>query len=372
MKGTITMGAGLAMASLFPLPSMSSSQERRSREGKLGVALVGLGNYSNSQLAPALQETSHCYLAGIVTGTQSKEAEWAKKYDIPDSNIYNYDNFDQISSNKDIDIVYVVLPNSMHAEFAIRAAEAGKHVISEKPMATSGEDCRKMIAACKKAGKKLSVGYRLHFDPYHLKMMEIGRKKLFGALKGIEGGHAFVLNNPNAWRLDKELAGGGPLMDLGIYSLQGSIYTTGEAPTHVLARDTTKKKDFFGEVGVEGTLEWEMHFPSGLKAVCRTSYEDRYNYLRTEMEKGKAELQPAYSYGGLKGLTPDGAMKFTGVNQQALQMDDFALCIKENRDSIVPGEMGWRDVYIMEMIYESARTGSLVELKDLPKFIRRI
>src|SRR5690606_17979841 len=172
--------------------------------------------------------------------------------------------------------------------------------------------------------------YRHHFDPYNLKMMEIGQKKLFGPLVSIEGGHAFVLNNPNAWRLDKELAGGGPLMDLGIYSLQGSIYIVGEAPTHVIARDTTIKKDFFRNI--EGSLEWEMHFPSGVIAKCRTSYEDRYNYLRVHAEQGTAELQPAYSYGGLKGIAPDGEMKFGEINQQARQMDDFALCVKERSE----------------------------------------
>ena len=119
---------------------------------KLGVALVGLGTYAAGQLAPALQQTVHCYLAGIVTGTPSKAAAWKEKYNIPDKNIYSYDNFDTIKDNPDIDIVYVVLPNSMHAAYTIRAAQAGKHVICEKPMALTVADCDAMIAACKKAG----------------------------------------------------------------------------------------------------------------------------------------------------------------------------------------------------------------------------
>ncbi len=149
----------------------------------MGIALVGLGGYSGGQLAPALQETEHCYLAGIVTGTPQKAIDWKAKYNIPDTNIYNYENFDEIVNNKDIDIVYVVLPNAMHAEYVIRAAKAGKHVICEKPMAITVEECDKMIAACKDAGKMLSIGYRLHFEPYNQEMMRLGTKKVFGKIK---------------------------------------------------------------------------------------------------------------------------------------------------------------------------------------------
>ncbi|HYW96289.1 MAG TPA: Gfo/Idh/MocA family oxidoreductase, partial [Bacteroidales bacterium] len=120
------------------------------KQKRLGIALVGLGYYSTDVLAPALQETSTAYLAGIVTGTPAKEKIWKDRYNIPEKNIYNYENFDEIVNNKDIDIVYVVLPNSMHKEFTIRAANAGKHVICEKPMALNAQECREMIAACKK------------------------------------------------------------------------------------------------------------------------------------------------------------------------------------------------------------------------------
>lgn len=352
------------------LPAVSGLQKTTFQRRKLGVALVGLGGYSTGQLGPALQETEHCYLAGIVTGTPEKEDVWAEKYNIPRKNIYNYENYDQIADNEDIDIVYVALPNSMHAEYTIRAARAGKHVISEKPMATSSEDCRRMIEACKKAGKKLSIGYRLHFEPHHLRMMELGQKNGLGKLKKLSAGFSFVHKNPNTWRLDKEMAGGGPLMDLGIYCLQGCIYTAGEIPVEVTARDLTKKTEFFKEV--EGTIEWELKFPSGFTSVCTTSYEDRANFLKAEAEEGVFELSPAFGYGGIQGRTPNGPMDLPNVNQQALQMDDFALCIKENRETIVPGEMGLRDVYIMEKIYEAARTGKAISLKDTPKALHKI
>lgn len=365
---TLYTGGGVFVSSFMSFSEYSGSSP--GKNGKLGVALVGLGSYSSGELAPALRETRHCYLAGIVTGTPSKENVWSDKYNIPDKNIYNYHNFDDIAANKDIDIVYVVLPNNMHAEYTIRAAEAGKHVICEKPMAISSEECRNMIAACNKAGKKLSIGYRLHFDPYHLKMMELGQHGVYGKLNDITGGHAFVLRDPGAWRLDKKMAGGGPLMDLGIYSVQSSIYVSGELPVQISARNTTKDKDFFKDI--EGSLEWEMQFSSGLRVHRKTSYEERYNYIKVEAEKGIFELNPAYSYGGLRGKTPDGSIRFPEVNQQALQMDAFALAVKQDKQSIVPGEMGLRDLTIMEKIYEAADTGKSVTLKDLTRVLHKV
>lgn len=364
----IAAGGGLAITSNFS--SIINAASIQKDKGKLGIALVGLGSYSSGQLAPALQQTEHCYLAGIVTGTKEKEQQWAAKYNIPSANIYNYENFDSIAGNKDIDIVYVVLPNSMHAEYTIRAASAGKHVICEKPMANNVEDCVKMINACKKSGKKLSIGYRLYFDPFHNKMMELGQHKVYGKLTQLTSAFAFNLRDPNAWRINKELAGGGPLVDLGIYCFEGSIYTAGELPVSIIAKNTTKNKDFFKQV--EGSLEWEMQFPSGYTSKCFTSYEDQGNFLKAEAEKGTFELTNAFSYSGIQGKTAEGPMNLKPVNQQAAQMDDFALCIKQDRTTKVPGELGMRDVYLISKIYEAADTGKTVMLKDIPDYLYKV
>jgi predicted dehydrogenase len=336
--------------------------EKNKKEGKLGIALVGLGGYAGGQLAPALQQTEHCYLAGIVTGTPSKIPVWKEKYGIPDKNIYNYTNYDSIKDNPDIDIIYVVLPNSMHAEYTIRAALAGKHVICEKPMALSVADCDKMIAASKKAGKLLSIGYRLHFDPYNLEMVRLGKEKEYGEIKKMSAGFSFIAQK-GIWRLDKKLAGGGPLMDLGVYCLQGVMYTTGMVPVAITAQSppVTDTEKF---LGVEETLSFQMEMPNGLIAECRTSYSENANYLRAETDKGWFELKPAYSYSGLKGTTSDGKIiEYPKLSQQAKQMDAFALSIKNNQPSIVPGEMGRRDVKIIEAVYEAMRTGKKVQIK---------
>ena len=375
LKGiSIAVGAtafGLPFASLSACQSgnternaeAASEEQQGSQSKKLGIALVGLGDYSTNQLAPALQETQNCYLAGIVTGTPSKAETWKKKYNIPEKNIYNYKTMDQIRDNPDIDIIYIVLPNGMHAEYTIKAAETGKHVICEKPMATSVEDCQRMIDACNRNNVKLSIGYRLHFEPHHQRVMELGQQQVYGAVSKIEAADSFVIpDDPSVWRLDKELAGGGPLMDLGIYCVQGAIYTLGQTPSAVTAQfGKVTKPRLFDEV--EESISWQMEFPGGAVAECRSSYNEQGNRLYGKAEKGWWELQPSFSYSGIKGRTSDGPMNIQNVNQQARQMDAFAECILENKQSRVPGEMGLRDVKVLMAIYEAARTGRKVRLE---------
>jgi predicted dehydrogenase len=327
--------------------------------GKLGIALVGLGKYSTGQLGPALKETKNCYLAGIVTGTPSKIPEWRTKYKLEDKNIYNYSNFDTIRDNPAIDIVYIVLPNSMHAEYVIKAAEAGKHVICEKPMGITVEECDRMIAACKKAGKKLSIGYRLHFEPHNVEMMRLGREKVYGNIKRLIANDGMA--EVEGWRLDKELSGGGPLMDVGIYCVQAARYSMGQEPIAVIAKEGPKTKPEIFK-NIEESLSWQMEFPGGIIAECKTSYTEEMNLLRATAEKGWYELSPAYAYRGISGRTSDGKMNFPEVYQQARQMDDFADCISNNRDTPVPGEMGRQDVKILQAIYQSMRTGKRVTI----------
>lgn len=323
---------------------------------KMGVALVGLGGYSSGQLAPALLQTKNCFLAGIVTGTPKKAIDWAAKYNIPEKNIYNYQNFDEIANNPEIDIVYVVLPVSMHKEFTIRAAKAGKHVICEKPMALNAADCREMITACKKANRLLSIGYRLHFEPHNKEVMRLGQKKVLGKVTRLDTGNGFVYGgDPNAWRLKKALSGGGALMDMGIYSIQGSRYTLGEEPIAVKATQEKTRPDFFKEV--DETIFWELKFPGGAKVTGKSSYNNNWGYLHVAAERGKFELEPAYGYGGLDGKINGEPMNIPNINQQAAQMDDFATCVALNKQSRVPGEEGEKDMKVVDAIYRSLNTG---------------
>ena len=323
---------------------------------KLGVALVGLGYYATEQLATALQQTAHCYLAAVVSGTPSKIPYWKEQYQIADANIYSYDNFDSIKDNAEVDIVYVVLPNHLHAAFTKRALEAGKHVICEKPMALTVAECDTMIAAAEKAGKNLSIGYRLHYDAYHAEMIRLVKEKVFGELVSIETAFG-ILPQKGEWRLNKKIAGGGPLMDVGIYCMQAVCYLTGMEPVAVTAKqfpvsDTEKFAD------VEETLQWEMEMPGGIKAYCRTSYSEDVGFLKVNCSNGWFMLEPSYNYNGLKFTASDERQfELPLFSQQAKQLDGIALSIKNNQPSIVPGQMGRRDLKIIQAVYKAAATG---------------
>jgi predicted dehydrogenase len=344
-------------AAAVPLASFAAEPER-----KIGFALAGLGSLSTNQIAPALQKTKYCRLAGIITGTPAKAAQWKAKYGIPDKNIYNYDNMAEMANNPDIDVVYVVTPNSLHADHTIKAAKAGKHVLTEKPMEVSVEKCQQMIDAVKKAGRQLAVGYRCHFDPYHLECMRLAREKVFGDLKMIEAEFGFRIGSPTQWRLNRELAGGGPLMDVGIYSLQATRYLTGEEPTLVSAVTSTTDPVKFKEV--EESITWQMKFPSGVIAHCGSTYNfPGLNRFSVYAEQGTFGLNPAYNYTGIKGWRSDNQpIEFAPMDQFAAEMDDFAQCILNNKPTRVPGEEGLRDVKLLMAIYEAARTGQTVKL----------
>lgn len=348
-----TFSYGLGAITLAPaLDTFAFAADR-----KLGIALVGLGGYSSGQLAPALQSTKNCYLAGIVTGTPAKASSWSAQYKIPQKNIYNYENFDQIINNADIDIVYIVLPVSMHKEFTIRAAKAGKHVICEKPMALNAAECREMIAACKQANRMLSIGYRLHFEPHHIEVMRLGQKQIYGKLKSLDATNGFTWgNNQPTWRLKKALSGGGALMDMGIYAIQASRYTTGLEPIFVTAKENQKSNpQLFAEV--DDTIQWELEFPGGLVSTGKSSYSNNWSTLQVEAEKGQFELSPSYGYGGINGKTSEGLMKIPNINQQAAQMDDFARCVLDKKATRVPGEEGLKDMKVIDAIYRSIASG---------------
>jgi predicted dehydrogenase len=344
------VGAGAALSTLPSVASFSNSAQ----EKKLGVALVGMGYYAEHKLATALQETRNCYLAGIVTGKPEKAEKFKNKYSLPETSIYNYETFDRIAENKNVDIVYVVLPNSMHHEYVIRAAKAGKHVITEKPMAISVQQCQAMIDACKKAGVKLSVGYRLHFEPFNREAMRIGQQKIFGKVKLVESSDGFKIGDPTQWRLRKSLAGGGAMMDVGVYAIQAARYSTGEEPIFVTAQEFKTDPVKFKEV--DETIFWQMEFPGGAVSNSATTYASSTERLFISAENGWVELRPAYGYGPLAGRTSQGELNIPQTNHQALQMEDFARCILENKESSVSGEEGLKDMKVVEAIYRAIAT----------------
>ena len=329
------------------------------KQKKAGIALVGLGNYSSNLLAPALQETSNVYLAGIVTGTMDNEKAWVDKYKIPKSNVYNYENFDEIASNSEIDIIYVVLPNSMHKEFTIRAAKAGKHVICEKPMSLNAAECREMIKACRDNNVGLSIGYRMQYEPYTQEIMRLGQEKAFGNVLHITCGAAWRNTNFDRWHWDKEM-GGGAMMDMGVYPLQAARCITGEEPVSVTAQTFITRPGRFE--GVDEVTTFQLEFPGGTIASLDTGFHANFNHLYAFAEKGWFELRPFSEYRGISGRTSKGELNFPAVNQQAVQMDEDAANFMAGRPVRVPGEEGLRDMIVVDAIKESFKTGRKVTL----------
>ncbi|HUC80849.1 MAG TPA: Gfo/Idh/MocA family oxidoreductase [Flavisolibacter sp.] len=354
----------MSTASLLLSPSslLSACGTKQQKRG-LGVALVGLGYYSSDLLAPALQQTKHCYLAGIVTGTPAKAAAWKKKYNIPDKNIYNYSNFDEIANNPDIDVVYVVLPPSMHREYAVRAANAGKHVWCEKPMAITEAECREMIDACNKNRRTLSIGYRLQHEPTTQAWRRIVTEKKLGKVQSLSCAAGYREGRTDHWKQKKEM-GGGALYDMGVYAIQGARMGAGTEPIAVVSAKTSTTRPEIYKNGLDETTEAVLEFPGGVLATIKTSFGENINHLDVKFEKGELNVRPYQPYAGVRAKSPLGEIyhDYNVPYQQAKQMDDDALAIVEKKPLLVPGEEGLRDIRIVEAIYRSAATGQRVSL----------
>ena len=319
------------------LPSSLWSAEKP--EQKLGIALVGLGNYATNQLAPALQQTQFCKLQAIVTGTPEKETKWQKKYNISPQHTYNYKNFDTIKDDDSIDIVYIVLPNFMHAEYTIRALNAGKHVICEKPMGMDAAECKAMIAAAKKNNRLLQVGYRLYYEPHHLKLIEASKKPIEKGIKIVESSLGFQMARPGLWRIDKKMGGGGALMDLGIYTIQAARRAVGHNPISVTAQAFKDDPELYKEI--YGTYIYQLHFKDNTicnSMVSFSGYSDRFHVARGN---DYLELQPAFAANRISGLTTWNDQKEildVAEFQQTTQMDAFAKNIFDKTLILASGE----------------------------------
>jgi predicted dehydrogenase len=369
-------GGGGSPIQLPPTEAKTEQQEGPPPEPlppdeRVGVAFVGLGNLTVAQLLPAVARTKRCRVAALVSGSPEKAQRLARAYGVAPKSVYSYADFDRIRDDAGVDVVYVVLPNSMHEEFTVRAAQAGKHVLCEKPMATSPAECERMIAACERAGRKLMVAYRIQYEPNNRRIRTMLREAAYGRAKLIEAVNTQNQGDPTQWRLERALAGGGSLPDLGLYCLNTIRALTGYEPVEVSASIFSTPGDpRFREV--EENVAFRLRFADGLLANCMTGYgvHESRRY-RVYAETGWYGLDPAFSYTGLRMETSHAegdverleTPKIEEKNQFALEMDHFARCVKENRKPHTPGEEGLQDHRIMAAIYESAREGRPVKLQ---------
>ena len=330
----------------------------------LRVAILGLGSYG-SRVADAMQSCTKAKLVGAISGTPSKLTTWQSKYNLPEKNCYSYDTLDKIKDNPDIDAVYVITPNSLHMPFTIRVARAGKHVISEKPMALNAKEGQEMIDACKKANVKLLVGYRMHLEPKTLEIVRMRKDGEMGKALFFQGLAGFRIGDPTQWRLNKQLAGGGSMMDIGIYAINGARYMIGEEPIWVTAQETKTDHVKFKE-GVDETITFQFGFPSGATASCLSTYAmnglDKF-YLNCE--KGFAEMQPSTGYGPIKAKTNKGEIDIPHQTHQTFQMDQMSEIILQGKKPVIPvdGEEGLKDLKIIDAIFAAVKSGKKVMLK---------
>ncbi|MEP7071394.1 MAG: Gfo/Idh/MocA family oxidoreductase [Verrucomicrobiota bacterium] len=351
-------------------PLAASARTVSLAEGeKVGFALVGLGRLSLQQLIPAFRASKHARLTALVSGDAAKGQRIAQENGIPPEAIYDYRTFDRLCENKQVHAVYIVLPNSMHAEFTVRAAKAGKHVLCEKPMEVSTSRCQEMIDACKKAGVKLMIAYRIQYEPMNRAMQRMAREEAFGSLKFIEAVDALKVEKLE-WRLSKKLSGSGAVGDLGIYCINTIRFLLGEEPTEVFARTFRPANDpRFREV--DATVVWQMRFPSGILANCMCSFDaHETKSYRIVADGGTFGMDPAFSYRGLKSFSrPEKASLPQPMesNQFTQEIDHMADCIRHDRLPATPGEEGLQDQRIIEAIFESARTSRAVRLPRYDK-----
>jgi predicted dehydrogenase len=348
-------------------PQSAASGEELPQDKRVGFALVGLGRLSQGQLIPAFRVSKKAKLTAVVSSDPAKAQKLAHENGVPAEAIYDYQTFDRIRDNPNVQVVYIVLPNSMHGEFTERSARASKHVLCEKPMETTSMKCQAMIDACKKAKVKLMIAYRVQYEPMNRAMQRLVREKTFGPVKYIESANGQRVKQME-WRLSKALSGSGAVGDVGVYCLNTIRFLLGEEPTEVFAR-TFRPPDDPRFKEVDATVVWQMRFPSGVLANCMCSFDthDTKSY-RVVAERGTFGMDPSFPYHGLKMFAKSDEPLLPQIaesDQFANELDHMAECVLNDRQPYTPGEEGLQDQRIIEAIFESGLTNRVV---TLPRF----
>lgn len=344
---------------------------------RVGFAIVGLGRLALEQILPAFGKSMNARPVALVSGSPEKLKAVAAQYGISSEACYSYEDFDRLRDNAEVKVVYIVLPNGMHKEFCERAAAAGKHVLTEKPMSVSSKDGQAMVEACRKAGVKLMVAYRIQYEPYNRRAMTLVRSKHYGRLVAYNGVNTQTVapDGDRQWRHKKAMAGGGSLFDIGLYCLNTARFLTGEEPTEVYASIYSPAGDP-RYAQVEETVQFTLRFPSNTFANCLTSYGGRDDkYQRLNLETAAIDMPNAFLYQGQRmsvieradDATRNGELTLQPKSQFAQEIDHMAECVLTGQEPWTRGEEGVQDHKLMEAIYESARTGMPVKLHPVDK-----
>jgi predicted dehydrogenase len=362
-----------------PIEAKSEKPEKTEPPGdpwneRVGIAIVGVGRISVNEVLPAFAQSKHAKPVALVSGDRAKALKIARQYNIPESAVLDYRDYEKLAAMPEVQGVYIALPNSMHAEYTIRAARVGKHVLCEKPMANSVAECQGMIDACRQARRKLMIAYRRQYAPMERGLVKMIREKKLGELREFVSNNSQNMGDPQHWRLKRTLAGGGPLPDVGLYCINEARFLSGEEPVEVIGHTWSTPGDArFREV--EESCQFVLRFPSGFTASCSTSYSAHKSQMfRLNGSTAWAEMDPAYAYNGNRlrisrveqGKEQTSEIHAEEENQFAKELDHFALCVRQDRQPHTPGEEGLQDQRIIEAIYASARSGRPVKLAPPP------
>lgn len=369
-RGVLEMGLGAALAAPALTVTWNAQAQRRDRDS-VGVAVVGLGKLSQEEILPALKRTKGAHLAALVSGVPEKAKKWAAEFSLPDSAIYDYQNFDTIAHDPAVQIVYIVLPNSMHADFTVRSFKAGKHVLCEKPMAVTLAECERMIQAGKAAKRQLMIAYRCQYDPFNVTAMQLMRKGVVGTprlVSAVMGKQTDLSDPSDAWRLDMAMSGGGALADMGVYGINGTRYLLNEEPTEVRGWARTDKADPRFRT-VEDMIVWQMRFPSGAIGDGSSCFSQPGTMAWQAIGSNRRLVaDPGCFYGG-------NVMKIVGdqsypqpqvkeIDQFGNEMNWFADVVRGRAPNVSPGEEGLQDMRIMHAIMQSVANGGTAVKTD--------
>uniref|UniRef100_UPI0035CB4A75 Gfo/Idh/MocA family protein n=1 Tax=uncultured Sphingomonas sp. TaxID=158754 RepID=UPI0035CB4A75 len=365
---------------LFPPPQANSEAQPSAPPNadapadRIGFAIVGLGKLALEQVLPAFAQAKHAQPVALVSGSPTKMAAIAKQYGISPDSCYSYGDMARLRDNPAVQVVYVITPNALHRQHVIAAAKAGKHVLCEKPMATSSADCHAMVETCRAASVKLMIAYRMQYQPHARDAIRLARSGALGSVTLMDMINNQNQGDPAQWRQVKALAGGGSLPDVGLYCLNTARAVLGEEPIEVSAQTWSPPGDpRFREV--EDNVAFTLRFPSGAIANCMSSYgTHRISRLKLIGSEAWAEMEHAFDYQGqnlrvtrlVDGKDQAAETNIEAKNQFALELDHMAQCVRQNRSPRTPGEEGAQDQRIMEAIYEAARSGRTVRLVEVP------
>jgi glucose-fructose oxidoreductase len=340
------------------------------RNDPVRFAVVGLGHIAQVAVLPAFKNAENCQLTALVSDNAAKSREVAEMYGV--EHVVDYERYDALLASGEVDAVYIALPNSMHCEYAERAARAGVHVLCEKPMAVTEDECKRMITAAERNGVKLMIAYRLHFEEANLQAVEIVKSGRIGEPRVFSSTFTMQVEPGNV-RVRPEL-GGGTLYDIGIYCINAARYLFRDEPIEAIAASFNGGDPRFE--GVDEATSAILRFPGDRTACFTSSFGvESVSGYRIVGTKGDLRAEPAYDYSvPLKQfLTIDGKTKeqsFPKRDQFAPELIEFASCIREDREPEPNGLEGLADVRIIEAIYRSAMERRPIHIPAIHKLTR--